>query len=286
MNQVKSPFPWFGGKGAPKIKNTIHSLLPRHDYYIEPFGGGASILLGKPPAKVEVYNDVNRGVVNFFRVIADVELFAKFMARAALLPVSRELFEEYARTWPGIHDPVEQAVRWYVVIRQSFGGMGKSFGTVVSSSTGGMAQTTSSWRSSFENLPKVHDRIQRVQIECSDWRDCLKRFQGPGWLTYCDPPYVLGARKAGGYEHELKNSDHTELIETLLNYDGAVMLSGYDNHLYAPLQKAGWDVVKVDVICNAAGHTRGNGLKGAGKSLEKQKRTECIWRNPEAVSRE
>ena len=54
-------------------------------------------------------------------------MFGKFMARAALLPVSRELYEEYARTWPGIHDPLEQAVRWYYIARQSFGGMfGKS----------------------------------------------------------------------------------------------------------------------------------------------------------------
>ncbi len=46
--------------------------------------------------------------------------FGKFMARAALLPVSRELYEEYSRTWTGIHNPVKQAVRWYYIARQSF----------------------------------------------------------------------------------------------------------------------------------------------------------------------
>lgn len=76
--------------------------------------------------------------------------------------------------------------------------------------------------------------MQRVQIECCDWRDCLERFSGPGWLAYCDPPYVAGVRKAGGYEHELRDSDHEALIETLLRYRGAVVLSGYDNALYAP----------------------------------------------------
>ncbi|MDD5697986.1 MAG: DNA adenine methylase [Victivallaceae bacterium] len=278
---IRAPFPWFGGKGGSKIKNAILSLLPHHAQYVEPFGGGGNILIAKEPSKVEVYNDVNRGIVNFFRVIADVEYFGKFMARASLLPVSRELYEEYMRTWPAIHDPVEQAVQWYYIIQQSFGAtFGSSWGTSVFSSNRGMAQTTSRWRASFENLPKVHDRIQRVQIECADWRDILKRYCGPGWLAYCDPPYVIGTRKAGGYEHELKDEDHEELIETLLNYDGAVLLSGYDNPLYKPLEKAGWEKHEIEVVCSAAGRTRVSGLQGEGNAKAKQKRIECIWRNP------
>lgn len=283
---IRSPFPWFGGKGNPKIKNLILSILPPHTGYIEPFGGGASILISKPPCGVEVYNDVDRGVVNFFRVVSSRDYFGPFMARVREMPYSRELYEECLRTWPAIHDPIEQAARWYFVIQQSFGGMfGGSWGTSVSSSGRGMAETTSRWRSSFENLPKVHDRMQRVQIECCDWKDALKRFSGPGWLTYCDPPYVAGARKAGGYAHELKDSDHEALIRALLGYDGAVVLSGYDSPLYAPLAAAGWNKLEVEVCCSAAGRTRNSGLQGAGKVKEKQRRTECLWRNPEAMER-
>ncbi len=279
-NSTRAPFPWFGGKGAPKIKNAILKLLPPHDCYVEPFGGGASILIAKEPCKVEVYNDVNRAVVNFFRVIADPDYFGKFMARAALLPYSREMYEEFLRTWPAIHDPVEQAVRWYYVARQSFGGQfGASWGTGITTSC------TDRWKSSFENLPKVHERIQQVQIECCDWRDILKRFSGPGYLAYCDPPYVAGTRKAGGYEHELKDSDHEALIRTLMNYDGAVVLSGYNSPLYAPLLDAGWIMATVDVTCAAAGRTRASGLQGQGNVKAKQQRVECIWRNPEAMRR-
>lgn len=283
--KIRCPFPWFGGKGHPKLQKAILASLPPHKFYVEPFGGGASILLAKTPAEVEVYNDVNRGVVNFFRVISDSDYFGKFMSRAVMLPWSRELYEEFSRTWPAIHDPVEQAVRWYFVARQSFSGIfGESWRTSVSTGNR-MAQTTSSWRSSFENLPIVHDRLQQVQIECSDWRDILSRFSGPGYLAYCDPPYVPGTRKSGGYEHELRDSDHIELIETLMEYDGAVVLSGYHSDLYLPLEKAGWDCTEVDVVCSAAGMTRRSGLKGPGKLLENQRRTECIWRNPEAMRR-
>lgn len=285
MSKIRAPFPWFGGKGAHKIKQAVLEALPPHTRYVEPFGGGASILLSKPPCAVETYNDVNRGVVNFFRVISNVHTFGEFMARSALLPVSRELYEEFARTWPTIHDPIEQAIRWYYVARQSFGGIfANAWGTSI---TGGgkMAATTSAWRSSFKNLPEVHDRIQQVQIECCDWRDILKRFSGPGYLAYCDPPYVAGARKAGGYAHELRDEDHVELIEVLLHYDGAVVLSGYRSELYAPLGRAKWDCIEIEVVCAAAGRTRASGLQGKGQVSAKQRRVECIWRNPEAMRR-
>jgi DNA adenine methylase len=226
-------FPWFGGKAAPKIHKALLSLMPPHTRYVEAFGGGASLLLNKVPSEVEVYNDVNRGAVNFFRVVSDADLFARFLSRVSMLPVSRELYEEHARTWAGLHEPIEQAVRWYYVARQSFGGMfGKSWGSVVESTNRGMAQTAASWQSALEALPKIHQRMQRVQIECSDWSDVLDRYSGPGWFAYCDPPYVLGARRAGGYEHELRDSDHARMIQTLLHYNGAVMLSGYNSPLY------------------------------------------------------
>lgn len=279
-SNIRAPFPWFGGKATPKIKQAIMAALPPHTAYIEPFGGGASILIAKQPATVEVYNDVNRGVVNFFRVISSKDYFGAFMTRVREMPYSRELYEECLRTWPAIHDPIEQASRWYFVARQSFGGIfGSSWGTGITT------DPTARWRSSFDNLPDVHARMQAVQIECCDWRDALKRFSGPGWLAYCDPPYVAGTRKAGGYEHELKDSDHQALIATLMSYDGAVVLSGYNSPLYAPLATAGWDRIDVDVICQAAGRTRHSGLQGAGNCKAKQARTECIWRNPECMRR-
>lgn len=280
MQKIRAPFPWLGGKGNPKIKNAVLAALPPHTRYIEPFGGGGSILMAKEPCEVEIYNDVNRGVVSFFRVIASREYFGPFMARVREMPYSRELYEECLRTWPAIHDPVEQAARWYFVAQQSFGGIfGGSWGTGVSTSP------THRWKSSFDNLPRVHERMQRVQIECCDWRDCLARFGGPGYLAYCDPPYVLGARKAGGYEHELDDRDHEALIRALLEYDGAVVLSGYETPLYAPLAAAGWDLQRIPVVCSAAWRTRTSGLQGAGNAKAKQARVECLWRNPEAMRR-
>ncbi|MDD4436366.1 MAG: hypothetical protein PHT09_09310, partial [Bacteroidales bacterium] len=62
-------------------------------------------------------------------VVASPEDFPRFYRCVAQLPYSRELYEEYLRTWPAIHDQVEQAIRWYYVARSSFSGLfGSSWG--------------------------------------------------------------------------------------------------------------------------------------------------------------
>jgi len=69
MSANISPVAWYGGKS--RLSAWIVGLLPRHDSYIEVFGGGASVLFRKPPARLEVYNDIDDGLVTFFRVLRD-----------------------------------------------------------------------------------------------------------------------------------------------------------------------------------------------------------------------
>lgn len=42
-SKIRSPFPWFGGKGNPRIKSALLAALPPHSGYVEPFGGGARL---------------------------------------------------------------------------------------------------------------------------------------------------------------------------------------------------------------------------------------------------
>ena len=66
---LNSPFKWVGGKS--RIRKAIIPLLPPHTCYVEPFAGAAWVLFGKPLSDVEVLNDIDQELVNFFRVVRE-----------------------------------------------------------------------------------------------------------------------------------------------------------------------------------------------------------------------
>ncbi len=278
-SKLRSPIVWFGGKGM--MIGKLIPLLPEHKQYVEVFGGGASLMFAKEPASVEVYNDIDGGLVNFFTVLRDPDLFGLFYHYVILTPRSRLDYDTCLATWRDEPDPCMRAYKWFVVNRMSFSGhFGASWGSSVASTNRGMAEVCSSWLSIMDLLPALHARMMRVQIECRSWENILSRFNLPTTLVYVDPPYVPSTRRSGGYEHELTEADHRRLIETLLYYPGMVILSGYYSDIYEPLESAGWELRKYKTVCNAAGRTRASGLQGAGNVLKKQARTECVWRNP------
>ena len=70
-------------------------LFPDHKTYVEVFGGSGAILINKKPSEIEVYNDIDGELYNFFKVIADKKLLKKFQEKINLLPYSRECYYEY-----------------------------------------------------------------------------------------------------------------------------------------------------------------------------------------------
>lgn len=83
--------------------------LPPHTTYVEPFGGGAAVLLRKEPSPVEVYNDLDSGVVGFWRVLRSrpQELLPLIQAT----PWARQ---EYELAWQPCEDELEAARRFFL----------------------------------------------------------------------------------------------------------------------------------------------------------------------------
>lgn len=95
MTWAVSPFVWFGGKQ--RLARRISELLPPHLVYVEAFGGACSVLLTKHPARLEVYNDLDESLVNFFRVLRDHR--EELELRLRLTPFSRAEFNRAVESW-------------------------------------------------------------------------------------------------------------------------------------------------------------------------------------------
>lgn len=277
---TNTPIKWFGGKSYHK-KNIIQLMRPyQHDIYVEVFGGSGAVLFAKPPVKSEIYNDLDKGLVNFFKVLSDPELFKQFRRKVAVLPYSRELYNQYQKTWNKQNNKVDKAVQWFFIARQSFAGrFGNSWGYSVTSSRN-MNKVVSGWLSAIDRLPECHDRMQRVLIENNDFRKIIKAYDTPRTMFYLDPPYIPDTRKGGEYKHEMTADDHVELVDILLNIKGHAILSGYRHNIYNPLIDNNWDLFTKDTICHAVGKTKASRLQGKGNLSQQQQRTECFYCSP------
>jgi len=155
---MNAPFPYFGGKS--RLAAAIIARMPPHKTYAEVFGGAAWILFKKPPSTLEVLNDLDRHLMNFYRVAKHhPEALA---AEIAGLQPSRELFYTL---WTKIDRPmftdVQRAAAYYYVQKCSFAGR------PVSPSLGTGPGRPPRCRRVIANkvLPLVSDRVQSVMIE-------------------------------------------------------------------------------------------------------------------------
>ena len=283
---MRSPIPWFGGKGR-LVKKILPHFPTGFTTYAEPFAGAASHLFAKDPSPVEVINDLNGDLINFFRVLRDPNSYQQFERMATMTPYSRDQYEECKQERQS-KDPVIRAWCLFVLARQSFSSRvyKGSFGTVITESARMMAAMNSKWLSAVEGLPQVHNRLLEVQIENQDFRHFIRHYDKSSTFFYVDPPYLHDTRSGGGFEFELSEQDHQEMIVLLLSIQGAILLSGYPTPLYDPLEEAGWRKVTFDHVCYAAGKTKGSSFQGAGSIKEQQGRTECLWISPNAEQSE
>jgi DNA adenine methylase len=226
--------------------------FPRHHLYVEPYGGGASVLLRKMRSKGEIYNDLDAVLVQLFRVLRDPAQAAELVRRLELTPYARD---EFKAAYEPTDDPVELARRTIVRSFMGFGGDG----TTGQYTTGFRANITSNlkfpaqeWATYPYAIRTIIDRMKDVTIENGDAIALMRRVDGPGTLHYVDPPYLPSTRSKGNrrrgagyhvYSHELSEDDHAELLDVLLELDGMVVLSGYPSKLYDETL-IGWERVE------------------------------------------
>lgn len=250
-----------------RLAKWVQSFFPSHALYVEPFGGSAGVLLNKPRSKVEVYNDLDGEVVNFFRVLQDPGTLAVLFRRLRLTPYARA---ELDKAWQSeAKDPVERAWRLFVRSWLSFGARG----AVADASPGFNCARTglkclpcAKYTHAIDSLHAVAERLQGVAIECKDALEVMRYCDSPDALHYLDPPY--NADGIAGYRGDV---DHEALLEVCQTLKGYCVLSGYQSDLYAG-RLAGWHVETLQA-----------------RTFRAKAVTECLWLSPrtwEALQKE
>lgn len=246
----------------------IISFFPEHRIYVEPFGGAAGVLVQKPRAYAEIYNDLDDDVANFFRVLRAPDTRAQLTELVVLTPFARVEFE--AAFQPAT-DPVERARRLVVRAMMGFGSAGATKNT-----TGFRIDTKREyetaqhlWAMYPANIAAVGQRLAGVLIENRPALDVILAHDTPETLHYIDPPYLPTLRDrrnaSSAYRHEMSVDDHLRMLEALRNVTGMVVLSGYPSDLYDN-NLQGWEK-----------HTTGARIAaGRGTAL----RREVLWINP------
>lgn len=259
-----------------RIAPRLIAHFPPHRRYVEPYGGGAGVLLRKSREGVagEIYNDRDGEVVNVFRVLRDPQTAARLKELCELTPFSRV---EFDLSYEPSDDPVEQARR---TIARSF----MAYGTTHrrASRTGFRASqiqrnstSAGDWRTWPEQITTYVERLRGVVIECRPAVECIRQQDSVDTFFYCDPPYPRHTRTSldghgrndGAYAFEMTDDDHRELAATLHGISGMAAISGYACDLYDRELYPDWRRLELQTIADGA-----------------KPRTEVLWLNPAATA--
>ncbi len=220
---------YHGGKF--RVAPWIIEFFPDHKVYVEPFGGGASVLLRKKRSRTEIYNEMDKELVNLFRVLRDPGQSDQLRMALEATPYARD---EYDAAYVPAHCPVEQTRR--TLIKAWLGMFGKGlmnksgFDTRVNSD--GFCSRVGTFIKLPGLIPIYRERLTGVVIENTDALRLIPRMDDEHTLFYVDPPYVLDSRSGKYYRHEMTDDDHCQLAEVLHRLKGMVVLSAYRSDLY------------------------------------------------------
>lgn len=275
MTRIRPPFKYYGGKYY-QAKWIISHFPDEYEkmVYVEPYGGAASVLLTKLPSKVEVYNDLDDLVINFFHVLRND--FDE-LQRQLSVTLYHEGEHRQSKDLINSNDPMVKAVAFYVNHQQSVGGIGgkSGFGYGKKTSRRGMPLLVSAWLTSIsDNLPLVADRLIRVQFMQRSAMKVIHLFDSPDTFFYLDPPYladVIVGKKI--YQHGMTIEQHQELLNLLTQIKGRFILSGYMSPLYdSHAKRFGWVCYRKDSA----------NMLAAGREIQSSL-VDCIWTNITSV---
>lgn len=210
---MAGPLSYIGGKN--RLAKRVIEIFPKHTTYVEAFAGGAQVFFRKEPSKVEVLNDLDGEIVNFFRVCQ--QHYEELLRYLRFIVVSRKWFDLLRNSDPATLTDIQRAARHLYLLKNCFASLVRNpvyHRNVVQPPSFNLERLP-------ELIEKAHKRLERVQLECAPYEEIVGRFDRPTTLFYLDPPYW--GRKL--YRHNFSEPDFQKLAEQLKNILGKFVLS-------------------------------------------------------------
>jgi DNA adenine methylase len=228
------PLPWVGGKN--RLARHIIDLIPKHKCYIEPFAGGAQVYFHKQPSEVEVLNDLDGEIVNFYRICQyhhqELIRYLQFCV------MSRQWYDLLQATDPKTLTDIQKAARFYYLQKNSFAGL-----VVKQNYHYAVVQRPNYNLTKIpEIIASTHERLARAQVECLPYEDILLKYDRTDSFFYIDPPYFQ--RRL--YRFNFADEDFEKLRRCLLRLKGRFILS-LDDHPEVRRLFGQWRIETVDL---------------------------------------
>lgn len=258
---MRTAMPYRGGKQ--QLAQWIASILPAGHIYVEACAGMASVLLARPKAPVEILNDRDERIIDWWRIVQQPDQCAKLTARLRRTPLAHGSLDDAQRILTADRTATTMLDRaWAVTVK-----LGQSYGSMLHKSPQLMRQDPlhrpgtsmpDTWAAKPDLIDRLVDRIQRVSLECREATAIIDRYRiAADTVLYIDPPYA--PEHGPIYKHQVNFNAITELVA---DAPASIAISGYPT--------CGWDDLLPDwQRLDQARNSR----------LAHTDETECLWIN-------
>lgn len=211
---LKPPIARMGGKS--KLRKTIIEMIPEHVCYAEIFFGAGWVYFGKEPSKIEVINDIDKELINLFKMI---KYHAPELERLLQYEFSsRDIFQEYKNTNEKYLTEINRAIRYLYLISQSFASRGGVYGY-------GTTTKPSPQIFATDALKDIKQRLRNTYVENLSFEKIIDKYDRPHTFFFCDPPYF----ETTGYGNTFGEKEHLLLLSKLKTLKGKFLLTINDH---------------------------------------------------------
>jgi DNA adenine methylase len=246
---LKTPITYYGGKQ--RLCAKIINMLPLHRLYCEPFFGGGAVFFAKEPSEIEVINDTNGELINFYKVVKNDFVSLEKEIRISLH--SRELHRRASAVYnnPDMFSEVKRAWALWVLSHMSFSSIiDGSFG--YDRTKNSSSNKINNARMNFTEEYAI--RLQTTQIESTDALRIIESRDTPESLFYCDPPYY---NSDCGHYDGYSLQDFENLLKLLSKIKGKFILSSYPSPILKTYTKENkWNYQTQDSVVSVAKDNR------------------------------